>query len=250
MLKKRIIPVLLLKNRRMVKGVRFDNYRDTGDPVSAVKVYNSQDADELIFIDIEANKKSGPDFFDLMEKVSRVSFMPLTLGGGIRTIDHIRDCLNAGADKVSITSASFDYDFIASAQSRFGSQCIVVGIDAHMENDKIELSTYSTTKKCIVTFEEHVKRLSAMGIGEIFLNMTDRDGLMSGYNLDLIKFTRNLTSVPLIVNGGAGNYNHLLDGFNVGADAVACSSLFHFADNNPIRAKAFLKNYNINLKRI
>lgn len=250
MLKKRIIPVLLLKEGRMVKGKQFTDFRDTGDPVSTAKVYNAQDADELVILDIEASKHRRSTIFETLEKISKECFMPLTLGGGINTIQDIRAALNAGADKVVITTSSQNYNFIAEASSVFGSQCIVCGVDVKKENNEYKVYTHSATEKTELNLEKHIEKVQNAGAGEIFLNSISNDGMMIGYDFDLIKYVQQQVSVPLIVCGGAGDFNDLDKALSIGVDAVACASLFHFGDNNPLRAKAYLKNKNHLLKRV
>lgn len=248
MLKKRIIPLLLLSNARMVKGKQFTDFRDTGDAVSAARIYNAQNADELIFLDIDANRHGSS--FDILEStVKRVAaecFMPLTIGGGIDSVDKIRRLLLAGADKVAITTAAHtDPDLINHAASLFGRQCIVVGLDIKQGR----LYTHAGSKPSTQSLTDFVMDMTARGAGEFLINSIDQDGMMMGYDLDLVNKVRNHTDRPLIIAGGAGTFMHLVDAFKqTSVDAVACASLFHFGDNNPIRARSYLLNQNIPMK--
>ena len=256
MLKTRIIPVLLLKDGRMVKGRQFSNFRDTGDPVSAAKVYNHQDADELVFIDIDASSSGAKDrqvLYDLLAEVSEECFMPLTVGGGVDSIDDIRNLLSAGSDKVLINTAAIaDPDLIREGAAEFGAQCIVVCIDVKKEGAKYVIYSNCAGKKIAdLDLIDHVKNMEASGAGEIVINSIDNDGEMSGYDLDLLKLVLENTSIPVIALGGAGDFDDLLAALKVSkVHAVACASLFHFGDNNPLRAKAYLKNNGIMVKKI
>ncbi len=256
MLKTRIIPVLLLKNGRMVKGRKFTDFRDTGDPVSAAKVYNHQDADELVFIDIDASASDSKDrqvLYDLLEEVSEECFMPLTVGGGVDGIDDIRNLLSAGADKVLINTVAIENpNLIREGSEELGAQCIVVCIDVKKENDQYVIYSNCSGKRIENTdLIDHVKNMEALGAGEIVVNSIDNDGVMEGYDLDLLKQVRENTSLPVIALGGAGDFDDLLDALKIAkVHAVACASLFHFGDNNPLRAKAYLKNNGINIKKI
>lgn len=245
MLKKRVIPLLLLRNGRCVKGKRFAEYRDTGNPVTATRVYNAQAADELIFLDIDATHEGRKTLLDVVEKVSEEAFMPFTVGGGIRTVEDIRRALVAGADKVAITTAAIEEpNLVADAAEHFGSQCVVAGIDVRRdpETGAPVVYTHAGRKRVDVGLLDLVRRLDAAGAGEFLINSIDQDGMMQGYDLDLVRMVAEATSKPVIACGGAGNYGHLDAGFKAGAHAVACASLFHFGDNNPPRVRAFLKN--------
>ncbi len=251
MLKKRVIPVLLLRGKRCVKGKRFENFRDTGDPVMATRVYNAQAADELVFLDIDATNEGRPPSLDILEKVSEEAFMPFTFGGGIRTIEDVRRALAAGADKVAITTAAvLDPELVAGVASTFGSQCVVAGIDVREEGGSYAVYTHSGRRRADIGLVDLVRRLDAAGAGEIFVNSIDRDGMMQGFDLELVKTVAGVTKKPVIVCGGAGNYGHLVEAFRAGAHAVACASLFHFGDNNPPRVRAALKNAGFPVKDI
>ncbi len=248
MLKKRIIPLLLLSKARLVKGMQFTHFRDTGDPVSAARIYNAQNADELIFLDIDANRHGSS--FDVLEStVKRIAtecFMPLTVGGGIDTVDKIRRLLLAGADKVAITTAAHTHpDLINEAASLFGRQCIVVGLDIKQQ----QLYTHCASKPATRTLADFVIDMTTRGAGEFLVHSIENDGMMAGYDLEIVNEVRCYTDRPLIVAGGAGTFMHLVDAFKqTNVDAVACASLFHFGDNNPIRARSYLLNQNIPMK--
>jgi len=251
-LKKRIITDLLTKDGRMVKGKQFLNHRDTGDPVSSAKVYNHQDADELIFLDINPQNQDEHSLIDIIKLVGQECFMPLTVGGKINNIDQIRNLLLAGADKVAInTHALASYDFIKKASSIFGSQCIVVSIDVKFENGMYVIYSHCGTRRSDISLEEHILEVEKNGAGEILINSIDRDGQMAGYDIKLLQTVSDLTSLPGIALGGAGNFEHLVEAFKkVDIAGVACASLFHFGDNNPLRAKSYLKNHGVSLKKI
>ena len=252
MLKQRLIPTLLLRNNRMVKGVNFDNYRDTGDPVSTARIYNSQYVDELIIIDIDATNENRSFNKEVINKIAKECFMPLTIGGGISSIETIRDLVLNGADKVVINSSAYlDQALISAASTMFGKQCIVVGIDVRKENNAYKLYRNSGKIECDISLKDHLKRVEELGAGEIFVNNISKDGMMEGYDLDLINFITSVTRLPLIACGGAGNFKHLVEAYtNTDVSGLAMGSIFHFGDNNPIRARAYLKNYAIPIKEI
>lgn len=252
MLKKRIIPTLLLKGRRMVKGKQFQNFRDTGDPISAARIYNAQKADELVFIDIEASADDRGLLLSIIERVAEECFMPFTVGGGVSTLKDIKSLLRAGADKVLINTAAVQNPaLIASAAQEFGRQCLVVGIDVRREKNDWKICTHSGRQYSETSLSRHLQSMQACGVGEILINSIDLDGMMSGYDLNLLRLVRNQVACPVIALGGAGNFQHLADVLSAElADAVACASLFHFGDNNPIRARAFLKNKGIPVKNV
>lgn len=252
MLKKRIIPTLLLSKGRMVKGKRFTDFRDTGDPVSAARIYNAQNADELFFLDIDASR-SGSAFETLEKTVKEVAkecFMPLSVGGGVNSIDKIRRLLLAGADKVSInTAAHTNPDLINQAADLYGRQCIVVAIDIRKQEDGYCLFSHCGTQKSVKSLPDFISDMTQRGAGEFVISSIDNDGMMNGYDLASAKAVRQLTDRPIIISGGAGTFMHLVDAFNESnVDAVACASLFHFGDNNPIRARSYLLNQGIPMK--
>ena len=252
MLKVRIIPILLLKDGRMVKGKQFTDYRDTGDPVFASRIYNVQFVDELIFLDITATNDGRETYFDIIEQVSKECFMPLTIGGGISNVSQIRKLLKAGADKVVINTAAVNTPhFIEEAATVFGSQCIVVGIDVRYEEGNYIVYTNSGKVKTDLVLADHIVNMERVGAGEIFINSIDRDGMMRGYDLELIKLVLTYTSLPVIACGGAGNFMHLVDAYKkTGVGALAMASIYHFGDNNPVRARSYLKNQDINIKTV
>lgn len=252
MLKRRIIPVLLLKAGRMVKGKQFTDFRDTGDPVSAARIYNAQKADELAFIDIEASAHNRGTLLSIIERVAEECFMPFTVGGGVRTTTEIKSLLRAGADKVLINTAAIETpELITAAADACGRQCLVVGVDVRRENGAWKIYTHSGRQPAAISLDAHLQNMERCGAGEFLINSIDRDGMMGGYDLDLLRVVRSATSRPVIALGGAGHFQHLADVLTADlAHAVACASLFHFGDNNPIRARSFLKNKGIPVKNV
>ena len=250
MLKIRIIPVLLLKDGRMVKGRKFGNFRDVGDPASAARIYNAQYADELIFLDIEASTENRNALIEVIEKVSCECFMPFSVGGGIKSIEDIRKLLRAGADKVVITTAAVENPgLIQDASQTFGDQCIIIGIDVKFENGDYKVYTHSGKVKTETKLIQHIQNMENCGAGEFFINSIDQDGMMGGYDLDLATLVKGATRRPVIICGGAGNFMHLVEAIRgPKVHAVACASIFHFGDNNPIRARSYLKNKKIFVK--
>ena len=254
MLKKRIIPVLLLKNNRMVKGKQFQNHIDTGNPSSTVKIYTSQYADELMFIDIEATLGSRKALIETIKNSAKYSLMPFTVGGGIKTIEDIRELLISGADKVLITSSACENpDFISKAVKVFGSQAIVAGIDYKFNKEikKNFVWTKCGTIKTNIDPVELSKKLRSINVGEIMLNSIDRDGMMDGYDLSLSKKISENLDIPVIACGGAGNFQHLVELFKkTDVSGAACASIFHFGDNCPLQARTYLRNHGIEMRNI
>ena len=253
MLKVRIIPVLLLSGDRMVKGKQFDNYRDTGDPTSASKIYNTQYVDELVFLDINATSDNRCADVNIIKKVSKVCQMPFTIGGGINSIENVRELLLAGADKVVINSAAIlNTKLVKESSQKFGSQCIIIGIDVNLENNEYIIYSNSGKKKHEgVNLLDHIKAMEEAGAGEFFINAIHKDGMMKGYDTDLIDIVLKASNIPVIFCGGAGNFKHLVDTYKIkGVDALAMSSIYHFGDNNPIRARMYLKNNKIPIKNV
>lgn len=251
MLKVRIMPTLLYKNFGLVKGVSFDSQRRVGDVMQSIKVYNMRQVDELIFLDIMATKENRKPDFQLIDDIADECFMPLTVGGGIKNIEDIRNLLKVGADKVAINSSAItNPDLIRLASNEFGSQCVVVSIDAKRLTDgTYEVFTHSGTKPTDKTPLEIAKNVESLGAGEILLTSIDRDGTMGGYDLELIKSVSQCLSIPVIASGGAGNYEHLFDALTEGkADAVAAASIFHFTEQTPLGAKQFLKTKGLNVR--
>lgn len=254
MLKKRIIPVQLLISNRLVKTKQFGRYRDVGDPVKSSRVYNDCDADELVFLNIDRNHRTVEPLLELIEKVSEVCFMPLALGGGVRTLQDAELLIKNGADKIVTNSVCYrDKSLISRVADKFGSQAVIVSVDARYNEANVRYELYSDCGRHLenVSLGEHIKAVVENGAGEILINSIDRDGMMSGYDLKLIKIVAELSSVPVIACGGAGNFEHMKEAFlRTGVSALACGSLFNFGDNNPIRAKAFLSNYDLPFKVI
>lgn len=243
-LAKRIIPCLDVDNGRVVKGVKFVNIRDAGDPVEIARRYDKEGADELTFLDITATHDNRDTMVHVVEQVAGEVFIPLTVGGGIRTLDDIRKMLNAGADKVSINSAAvFNPEFVREAAGKFGSQCIVVAIDAKKvstEGEPMcwEIFTHGGRKPTGVDAVEWAKRMVAYGAGEILLTSMDKDGTKSGFDLPLTKAISEAVGVPVIASGGVGCLDDLADGVIEGkADAVLAASIFHFAEHTIQQAK-------------
>ncbi len=234
-LAKRIIPCLDVDRGRVVKGVRFVDIRDAGDPVEVARRYDAEGADELTFLDITASSDDRDTMLHVVEAVAGEVFIPLTVGGGIRSLDDIRRLLNAGADKVSInTAAVHDPDFVKAAAERFGSQCIVVAIDAKQVADeppRWEIFTHGGRKPTGLDAVDWARRMVANGAGEILLTSMDRDGTKSGFDLALTRAISEAVDVPVIASGGVGTLDHLVDGVREGAaDAVLAASIFHFGE--------------------
>jgi cyclase len=245
MLTKRIIPCLDVKDGRVVKGVSFVGLRDAGDPVEAAAVYNQEGADELCFLDITASHENRKTIIEVVERTAARVFMPLTVGGGVRTLDHIRALLNAGADKVSINTAAVQRPaLVREAAQRFGTQCIVVAIDAKRTASpgKWGVFTHGGRNPTGLDAVEWAKRMEQYGAGEVLLTSMDQDGQQSGYDLDLTAAVSESVSIPVIASGGAGTLEHLYEGFVRGkADAVLAASIFHFRTYTIPQAKAYLK---------
>lgn len=251
MLTKRIIPCLDVKDGRVVKGVSFVNLRDAGDPVEVAKVYDRDGADELCFLDITASYEDRKTILDVVERTADQVFMPLTVGGGVRTLDDIRALLRAGSDKVSINTAAVERpEFVKEAASRFGVQCIVVAIDAKRAKTgeeagaslRWEVFTHGGRRSTGIDAVEWARRMERFGAGEILLTSMDRDGTQDGYDLELTAAVSAAVSVPVIASGGAGRLEHLYEGFVQGmADAVLAASIFHYRTHTIREAKAYLQ---------
>ena len=243
-LAKRIIPCLDVDNGRVVKGVKFVDIRDAGDPVEIARRYDEQGADEITFLDITASSDDRETMVHVVEQVAGEVFIPLTVGGGIRTSADIRRMLNAGADKVAInTAAVFNPEFVKEAAERFGSQCIVVAIDAKRvsaegEIPRWEIFTHGGRKPTGIDAVEWARRMVEYGAGEILLTSMDRDGTKIGFDLELVRAVSEAVRVPVIASGGVGNLDHLVDGITEGhADAVLAASIFHFCEYTIEQAK-------------
>lgn len=248
MLKIRVIPTLLLKNVGLVKGVSFNSWRRIGTLMPAVKVHNTREVDELILLDILATPEDRSPDFESVNEISAECFVPLTVGGGVKTLEDIRGLLKAGADKVCITTAAVKTpNLIKEASSRFGSQCIVVGIDAKQNQNGIyECFTHCGTQKTGKEVSNWAREVEALGAGEIMVTSIDRDGTMTGYDLDLIKRVTHSVSIPVIASGGAGNYRHMFEVIHEAkASAVAAASIFQFTQQTPLEAKKFLADQGV-----
>lgn len=248
MLKTRVIPCLDVKDGRVVKGVNFVELRDAGDPVEQAKLYDKQGADELCFLDISASSDNRSILYDVVAGVAEQCFMPLTVGGGVRSIDDIRKLLLAGADKVSInTEAVRNPDFVGEAAEKFGSQCIVVAIDAKsVALDKFEIFTHGGRNPTGIDAVEWAKRMALLGAGEILLTSMDRDGTKQGFNIPLMRAVADSVEVPVIASGGVGTLEHLVEGVCDGhASAVLAASIFHYGTYTIAQAKATLQSAGI-----
>jgi len=241
-LAKRIIPCLDVDRGRVVKGVNFVGLRDAGDPVEIARRYDDQGADELCFLDITASSDDRDTILHVVEEVAAEVFIPLTVGGGVRKIDDVRNLLNAGADKVSINTAAVQRpEFVAEATGRFGAQCIVVAIDAKRVADRWEVFTHGGRRPTGIDAVEWARRMQALGAGEILLTSMDRDGTREGFDLGLTHAIAEAVGIPVIASGGVGNLEHLADGvIEGGADAVLAASIFHFGEFTVRQAKELM----------
>jgi len=252
-LAKRIIPCLDVDKGRVVKGVQFVDIRDAGDPVEVARRYDEQGADEITFLDITASHEQRDTMVHVVEEVAGQVFIPLTVGGGIRKLEDIRTMLNAGADKVAInTAAVHNPEFVREAAQKFGSQCIVVAIDAKQVSDnpkKWEIFTHGGRKPTGIDAVEWARKMVEYGAGEILLTSMDRDGTKQGFDLDLTRTICDAVSVPVIASGGVGNLDHLVEGIKQGhADAVLAASIFHFAEYSIEEAKRRMASNDIEVR--
>ena len=243
MLKVRIIPCLDVKNGRVVKGVNFVDLIDAGDPVEQASVYDRAGADELTFLDITASHENRDTIFDVVRRTAERCFMPLTVGGGVRTLDDIRKLLLAGADKVSInTAAVHNPEFVGEAAEKFGNQCIVVAVDAKRTGDGFEIYTHGGRNPTGIEAIGWARRMTELGAGEILLTSMDRDGTKVGFDLELTRAISDAVPVPVIASGGVGTLDHLVEGVVEGhASAVLAASIFHFGTYSIAEAKAHMK---------
>jgi len=249
-LAKRIIPCLDVDRGRVVKGVNFVGLRDAGDPVEVARRYDEQGADELCFLDITASSDERDTIVHVVEQVAAQVFIPLTVGGGVRKIDDVRSLLNAGADKVSINTAAVHRpEFVAEATGRFGSQCIVVAIDAKRAAAGWEVFTHGGRRPTGLDAIEWARRMEALGAGEILLTSMDRDGTREGFDLALTRAIADALTIPVIASGGVGTLEHLADGvLEGGADAVLAASIFHFGEFTVRQAKECMKTRGIEVR--
>jgi len=248
MLTKRIIPCLDVKDGRVVKGISFVNLRDAGDPIEIAKAYDTDGADELCFLDIAATYENRKTILDVVARTAEQVFMPLTVGGGVRTLEDIRNLLTAGSDKVSINTAAVERpEFVREASARFGTQCIVVAIDAKRRaTGGWQVFTHGGRTATGIDVVEWVKKMENHGAGEILLTSMDQDGRQSGYDLELTAAVSGAVSIPVIASGGVGTLEHLYDGFTEGkADAVLAASILHYGTHTIPEAKAYLRGRGI-----
>ena len=248
MLKVRVMPTLLYKDHGLVKGIGFDSWRRVGSAMQAIKVYNMREVDELVFVDIRATIEGREPDFQLIDDLADDCFMPMTVGGGVRSIEDARKLLQVGADKVAVNSAAIeDLSIIEQIAKRFGSQCAVVSIDAKRGPDNsYEVVSHSGTRGTGIDPVKYAKSVESAGAGEILLTSVDQDGTMNGYDIALTKVITSAVSIPVIASGGAGNYDHMKDVIREGhASAVAAASIFHFTEQTPLAAKSYLAENNI-----
>mgnify|MGYP000666146601 FL=1 len=247
---KRIIPCLDVNDGRVVKGINFVELKDAGDPVEIARSYNEQGADELTFLDITASSDNRGLLFDIIEKVANQIFIPLTVGGGVRNCDDIRNLLNVGADKVGInTSAILNPNFVSESSSRFGSQAIVVAIDAKKIDDHYEVFTHGGRNATGINAIEWAKKMADFGAGELLITSMDRDGTKKGFDNNLMKSISDVVDIPIIASGGAGSLSHLVDGIKEGeADAVLAASIFHYGEYSIKEAKKYMYEHGIEMR--
>ena len=247
MLKNRIIPCLDVKNGRVVKGINFVDLKDAGDPVEQAKIYSQSGADEICFLDITASSENRETIFDVVKKTSENCFVPLTVGGGVRSLEDINKLLLSGADKVSINTAAVDnQNFIKESSRRFGSQCIVVAIDVKQKNDEWKIFTNGGRTETGIDVLDFAKKMEENGAGELLVTSMDRDGTQKGYDIKLISEIEKNINIPIIASGGVGNLEHLFEGIKYGkASAVLAASIFHYGTHTIIEAKQYLDSKGI-----
>ena len=250
MLKNRIIPCLDVKNGRVVKGINFVDLKDAGDPVEQAKIYSDGGADEICFLDITASNENRDTIYDVVERTSKRCFVPLTVGGGVRNCDDIRNLLNSGADKVGInTSAILNPNFVSESSSRFGSQAIVVAIDAKKVDDHYEVFTHGGRNATGINAIEWARKMADFGAGELLITSMDRDGTKEGFDNNLMKSISETVDIPIIASGGAGSLRHLVDGVKDGeADAVLAASIFHYGEYTIQEAKNYMYEHGIEMR--
>ncbi len=252
MLKTRIIPCLDVKDGRVVKGTNFINLRDAGDPVEIAKLYNDKGADELCFLDISASQENRTTTYDIVKKTAEKCFMPLTVGGGVRQVSEVEKLLNHGADKVSFNSAAVSSpQLISNAANKFGSQCIVVAIDAKFSPSKNEweVFTHGGTRSTGIRVTEFAKIMEENGAGEILLTSMDQDGVKDGYDIKLLRTITQLVGIPVIASGGAGKVEHFLEAVrDGGASALLAASVFHFNEITIAEVKEFLNRSDVPMR--
>ena len=247
MLKNRIIPCLDVKNGRVVKGINFVDLKDAGDPVEQAKIYSDGGADEICFLDITASNENRETIYDVVKATSKKCFVPLTVGGGVRSVDDINKLLNCGADKVSINTAAVnDAEVIVQSSKKFGSQCIVVAIDAKKNGNMWEIYTHGGRNKTGIDAIKFAKEMEESGAGELLVTSMDRDGTQVGYDIDLMSKISSKINIPVIASGGVGNLDHLVDGIKLGnVSAVLAASIFHYGKYSIKEAKEYLDSKGI-----
>ena len=247
MLKNRIIPCLDVKNGRVVKGINFVELQDAGDPVEQAKIYSDGGADEICFLDITASNENRDTIYHVVKETSKNCFGPLTVGGGVRNIEDINKLLNCGADKVSINTAAVqDSNVVLESSKKFGSQCIVVAIDAKKNGDKWDVYTHGGRNNSGLDALEFAKKMEDSGAGELLVTSMDRDGTQIGYDIDLMKKISSMVNIPTIASGGVGNLDHLAEGIKEGnASAVLAASIFHYGKHSVIEPKEYLNSKGI-----
>ena len=246
MLKNRIIPCLDVKNGRVVKGINFVDLKDAGDPVEQAKIYSDGGADEICFLDITASNENRDTIYEVVEKTSKKCFVPLTVGGGVRSIDDINKLLNCGADKVSINTAAVQNSKVVEDSSKkFGSQCIVVAIDAKRKDDGWEIFTHGGRNSTGINALEFASKMEKSGAGELLVTSMDKDGTQSGYDIELMQKISSMVNIPVIASGGVGTLDHLVDGIKSGASAVLAASIFHYGTYSVNEAKEYLASKDI-----
>ena len=247
MLKNRIIPCLDVKNGRVVKGINFVNLKDAGDPVEQAKIYSDGGADEICFLDITASNENRDIIYDVVKDTSKKCFVPLTVGGGVRNVNDISKLLNCGADKVSINTAAVQSsEVVIDSSKKFGSQCIVVAIDAKKNGEKWEIFTHGGRKNTGIDAIEFAKKMEESGAGELLVTSMDRDGTQVGFDIELTSKISSKVNIPVIASGGVGNLDHLVDGIKLGnASAVLAASIFHYGKYSVKEAKEYLNSKGI-----
>ena len=247
MLKNRIIPCLDVKNGRVVKGINFVGLKDAGDPVEQAKIYSDSGADEICFLDITASNENRDTIYEVIKETSKKCFVPLTVGGGVRSVDDINKLLNCGADKVSINTAAVQNpSVVIDSSKKFGSQCIVVAIDAKKNNESWEIFTHGGRNNTGIDAIEFAILMEKNGAGELLVTSMDRDGTQKGYDIDLMSTISSSVSIPVIASGGVGNLDHLAEGLKTGkASAVLAASIFHYGKYSIKEAKEYLDSKGI-----
>jgi len=245
-LKNRIIPCLDVKNGRVVKGINFVDLKDAGDPVEQAKIYSDGGADEICFLDITASNENRDTIYDVVERTSKNCFVPLTVGGGVRSTEDINKLLNCGADKVSINTAAVQNSKVVEESSKkFGSQCIVVAIDAKKNGENWEIFTHGGRNSTGVNAIEFALKMENCGAGELLVTSMDKDGTQSGYDIELMKIISSNVNIPVIASGGVGTLDHLAEGIKSGASAVLAASIFHYGTYSVAEAKQYLASKDI-----